>query len=189
MKPVSYTHLDVYKRQGQKQVYYFSIEFLLGRMLGLNLLNTGLREVAQGALQELGIDLAELEKCEADAGLGNGGLGRLGACFLDSMASLGIAGQDVYKRQVGDFNGWQEEKHPLTKINAGGVWSGFVTGAEAGQYYKYQLITAEGKSFLKADPYGFYAELRPGTASRIYDLSGYQWQDQDWMQNLSLIHI
>lgn len=81
-----------YDEPGQKQVYYFSIEFLLGRMLGLNLLNTGLREVAQEALQELGIDLAELEKCEADAGLGNGGLGRLGACFLDSMASLGIAG-------------------------------------------------------------------------------------------------
>lgn len=89
---------------------------------------------------------------------------------------------------VGDFNGWQEEKHPLTKINAGGVWAGFVTGAEAGQYYKYQLITAEGKSFLKADPYGFYAELRPGTASRIYDLSGYQWQDQDWMQNRTVLY-
>ena len=77
-----------YNQTGEKQVYYFSMEFLLGRLLGDFLLNLGIRE----ALSELDIDLEEIENLEHDQGLGNGGLGRLAACFLDSMASLNIAG-------------------------------------------------------------------------------------------------
>lgn len=79
-------------KSGQKQVFYFSMEFLLGRLLGDALLNLGIREVCKDALKELNIDLDELENFEHDQGLGNGGLGRLAACFLDSMASLNIPG-------------------------------------------------------------------------------------------------
>lgn len=81
-----------YDDQKQKQVYYFSIEFLPGRLLDTNLRNLGLREVWCEALAELGIDYTELANAERDAGLGNGGLGRLAACFLDSLASLGLPG-------------------------------------------------------------------------------------------------
>lgn len=79
-------------KSGQKQVFYFSMEFLLGRLLGDALLNLGIRDVCKEALKELNIDLDELENFEHDQGLGNGGLGRLAACFLDSMASLNIPG-------------------------------------------------------------------------------------------------
>lgn len=65
----------------QKQVYYLSIEFLLGRLLGSNLLNLGIRNVVEEGLNDLGIRLDDIEECEADAGLGNGGLGRLAAFF------------------------------------------------------------------------------------------------------------
>lgn len=81
-----------YNQNGEKQVYYFSMEFLLGRLLGDFLLNLGIRDICKEALSELDIDLEEIENLERDQGLGNGGLGRLAACFLDSMASLDIAG-------------------------------------------------------------------------------------------------
>ncbi|MGL4990045.1 MAG: glycogen/starch/alpha-glucan phosphorylase [Sarcina sp.] len=81
-----------YNKEGAKQVYYFSMEFLLGRLLGDALLNLGIRDTCKEALLDLEIDLEELEEFESDQGLGNGGLGRLAACFLDSMASLNIPG-------------------------------------------------------------------------------------------------
>ena len=81
-----------YNKTGEKQIYYFSMEFLLGRLLGDVLLNLGIIDVCKIALQELNIRLEDLEELEQDQGLGNGGLGRLAACFLDSMASLNIAG-------------------------------------------------------------------------------------------------
>ena len=92
---VSWLWLDTnkrYNKTGEKQIYYFSMEFLLGRLLGDTLMNLGLIDICKEALAELNIDLRELEELEEDQGLGNGGLGRLAACFLDSMASLGIAG-------------------------------------------------------------------------------------------------
>ena len=81
-----------YMDNKEKQVYYFSIEFLLGRLLRSNLLNLGLLDLMKETLQELGINLDELYKEEPEPGLGNGGLGRLAACFIDSMAALGIPG-------------------------------------------------------------------------------------------------
>ena len=80
------------KNNQDKTLYYFSLEFLMGRMLSNNLMSLGIYDVTKEALEELGIDLNEIEDCEADAGLGNGGLGRLAACFLDSLASLNFAG-------------------------------------------------------------------------------------------------
>ncbi|MFD1888072.1 glycogen/starch/alpha-glucan phosphorylase [Paenibacillus wenxiniae] len=80
------------RQDAEKQVYYLSLEFLIGRLLGNNLLNMGLFDIVKDGLADLGIALDEIEEQEADAGLGNGGLGRLAACFLDSLASLGYAG-------------------------------------------------------------------------------------------------
>ena len=73
---------------GAKRVYYMSMEFLLGRSLKTNLCNLGLSEEYRNALKDLGFDLEDLFECEPDAGLGNGGLGRLAACFMDSLSSL-----------------------------------------------------------------------------------------------------
>ena len=80
------------EKQQPKVVYYLSLEFLMGRLLDDGLLNLGIQEETRTALASLGIDMDQVLEQEPDAGLGNGGLGRLAACFLDSMATLGIAG-------------------------------------------------------------------------------------------------
>ncbi|MFH1848008.1 MAG: glycogen/starch/alpha-glucan phosphorylase [Candidatus Omnitrophota bacterium] len=79
-----------YHRTKKKRIYYLSLEFLIGRLLGSNLLNLNIQNEAKEALEELGLSLEDIREQELDAGLGNGGLGRLAACFLDSMATLGI---------------------------------------------------------------------------------------------------
>lgn len=81
-----------YMQKNVKQVFYFSLEFLMGRLLDLYLVYFGIKDVCREGLEEMGIDLERLEAEEPESGLGNGGLGRLAACFLDSMASLGIPG-------------------------------------------------------------------------------------------------
>ncbi|WNG29698.1 glycogen/starch/alpha-glucan phosphorylase [Cystobacter fuscus] len=81
-----------YYEQDVKRAYYLSAEYLLGRALGNNLLNIGMYEAAAQAMREVGVDLGALVEMEPDAGLGNGGLGRLAACFLDSLATLGYPG-------------------------------------------------------------------------------------------------
>ncbi len=81
-----------YERAGAKRLYYLSMEFLMGRSLGNNLYNLGIHDVCTEALLGLGVDLEEVRECERDAALGNGGLGRLAACFLDSLATLGMPG-------------------------------------------------------------------------------------------------
>lgn len=78
--------------EGKKRVYYFSIEFLIGRLLDNYLLNFGVRDMVAEALDDMGFNLSVIENQEPDPALGNGGLGRLAACFLDSMAAEGIAG-------------------------------------------------------------------------------------------------
>ncbi|HEY8040252.1 MAG TPA: glycogen/starch/alpha-glucan phosphorylase [Polyangiaceae bacterium] len=77
-------------RAADRRVYYLSLEYLIGRLLDDAMLNLGIAAEARGALADLGIDLSEIARYEDDAGLGNGGLGRLAACFMDSMATLGI---------------------------------------------------------------------------------------------------
>ena len=87
-----------------RTLIYFSMEFLIGRLLVNNMQNMGIYEVAKEGLNELGINIHELEEVESDAGLGNGGLGRLAACFLDSIASLGYVGHgNCIRYQYGFF--------------------------------------------------------------------------------------
>ena len=105
-----------YRREDPKCLAYLSIEFLLGQSLGNNLINLGMREPYRQALQNLGADLAEIEESEDDAALGNGGLGRLAACFLDSLATLGMPAYGygihyeygLFKQEID--NGDQREK-------------------------------------------------------------------------------
>ena len=83
---------EKYVKNSVKQVFYFSMEFLPGRQLKSNAYNLGLLDTIKDGLSEMGLDFHELEEAEADPALGNGGLGRLGSCFMDSLASLGIPG-------------------------------------------------------------------------------------------------
>lgn len=80
------------REQKLKQVYYFSMEYLMGRLLTNNLQNLGIYETVKAGLEDLGLDINQIEEEESDLGLGNGGLGRLAACFLDSIASLNYPG-------------------------------------------------------------------------------------------------
>ena len=85
-----YESKNKYNEKNVKQVHYFSMEFLLGKLLDTTLINLGIKEQATEALAELGVDINDLKEIEIEPGLGNGGLGRLAACFLDSMSSTGI---------------------------------------------------------------------------------------------------
>ena len=82
---------------------------------------------------------------------------------------------------IGEFNGWEPDANPLEETASGGVWQGFVPGAEEGQLYKYLVRTKRGDLLYKADPYAFHAECPPGTASRLADISGYEWSDDAYM--------
>jgi len=92
MKQWTKSGARTYKQEKKKQVYYFSLEFLLGPMLERNIMSLGLTDVCNEALKDLGLDPQSIYNVELDPGLGNGGLGRLAACFLDSLAFLGIPG-------------------------------------------------------------------------------------------------
>ena len=85
------THKE-YEKQDSKTLYYLSMEFLMGRALGNNIINIMARDEIKEALDEMGFDLNLIEDQEPDAALGNGGLGRLAACFLDSLAYAGLSG-------------------------------------------------------------------------------------------------
>ena len=112
---------------GYKQIYYMSMEFLLGRSLRNHLYNIGLLNAASGAVKELGFDIDKLMTLEPDAGLGNGGLGRLAAAYLDSLTSLGYpAGGFSIRYDYGIFeqkivDGWQMEM-PDNWLTDGDVW-------------------------------------------------------------------
>lgn len=84
---------------------------------------------------------------------------------------------------VGDFNKWNGHDHHMQRIPRSGIWVLFVPGLAEGELYKYEILTPDGERTLKADPYAFYAEVRPNTASRIHDLQKYQWQDKTWTLN------
>lgn len=81
---------------------------------------------------------------------------------------------------IGDFNGWNEQANPMTRLE-GGVWEGFIPGLQRYDTYKYAIQTRDGRSLAKADPYAFHTETRPGNASKVYDLAGYEWGDEGWL--------
>ena len=83
---------ELIAKNEQRQMYYFSMEFLIGRLLTNNMMNLSIYDIVKDGLNDMNIDINELEELESDAGLGNGGLGRLAACFLDSLASLSLPG-------------------------------------------------------------------------------------------------
>ena len=84
---------------------------------------------------------------------------------------------------IGEFNDWEEEANPMEKVGPIGVYEVFVPGAKIGQLYKFFIVGAHGEKLYKADPYANEAELRPGTASRITDITDYKWKDATWIKN------
>ncbi len=114
-------------REGKKRVYYLSLEFLIGRLLTDSLSNLGLLDVAREALAGVDVDFERIRVLEPDAALGNGGLGRLAACFMESMATLGIAAHGygirydhgLFRQAIVD--GWQHEQTE-TWLNFGNPW-------------------------------------------------------------------
>lgn len=117
---------EEYRSQNTKRVYYMSLEFLMGRLLGNNVINLKADQLCREALKEYGIDWNDLRDYETDAGLGNGGLGRLAACYLDSMSTLDLAGlgyglrydygifrqKIVGGNQVEEPDGWLNDGYP-----------------------------------------------------------------------------
>ena len=83
---------------------------------------------------------------------------------------------------VGDFNDWNGRDHCMQHLNDSGIWALFVPGLGENELYKYQILTHFGYELLKADPYAFASEVRPGTASKVYCINQYQWNDENWQQ-------
>lgn len=166
-----------------KFVYYLSMEYLLGKQLGQNLLYTGLTETAKEALNDLGFSLEEILKLETEPGLGNGGLGRLAACFMDSLATLDIPAVSYGIRyEFGIFkqtfeNGWQVEQ-PDNWLKEGNPWE-FVQPdgmVEVSFYGKTEHYTDEAGNFrvrwlpeqtVLGEPYHMFA---PGYNTRTVNL-------------------
>ena len=88
-----------------------------------------------------------------------------------------------YVSVVGDFNEWQTDAHPMERLEPLGIWQIFVPEVKKGALYKYFVIGSKGQGIYKSDPYGNEAELRPGTASKVTDITGYKWGDKKWMSD------
>ena len=171
----------------QKQAFYLSAEFLMGRALGNNLINLGMLKEVQELFDELGIDYNKVEDAEEDSALGNGGLGRLAACFLDSLATLNLPGKGYGIRyRHGIFNqefrdGYQIEK-PETWLKYGDVWSVMRPDDE--------VIVTFGDGSVRAVPYdmpiiGYGTNnintLRLWEAHSLVDLDLGKFNQQDYL--------
>jgi len=159
---------NFFRKHEHKQVYYFSMEFLPGRLLGAYLQYLGMKCFAEEGLKALGIDLLNLEAQEPDLGLGNGGLGRLGACFLDSFASLAIQGHGccirykygLFKQRIVD--GFQAEL-PDYWLSDGNPWETrkpdkavdvrFYGTVRVEHYYGRMIFIHENYEEVRAVPY------------------------------------
>ncbi len=90
---------------------------------------------------------------------------------------------------VGDFNHWDRAQNYMNKISDGGIWELFVPGIKQYDNYKYSVEAVDGLIKLKADPYGYHMELRPNTATKFYDLDGYEWKDSKYMDKMSRTNV
>ena len=86
---------------------------------------------------------------------------------------------------VGNFNDWDGTQHYMERYNDGGVWTLYIEGLKQYDLYKYRIETPSGAIVDRADPYAFFSEIRPGTASKVYNLDGYRWHDSRWMKSRS----
>ncbi len=148
--------------EGRKRVYYLSLEFLIGRLLFDALTNLEMLDTVRAALGDLGVDLDRLRQVEPDAALGNGGLGRLAACFMESMATLSIAAygygirydHGLFRQVV--KNGWQQE-YPEDWLSFGNP------GSSSGR--KCSTMSASAARW-KRSPWAAIARSRSGTRAR-----------------------
>lgn len=173
------------KEQGQKRVYYLCMEFLMGRTLKNTLYNLNLTETARGALASFGVKLDRLYDCEPDAGLGNGGLGRLAACYLDALANQGYTGMGysilyeygIFKQKI--IDGWQTEM-PDFWLPGGEVWlvpredktvevkfEGQVVDGWEGNYHHVELVNCKT---VKAVPYDMMVAAKDGKGAAVLRL-------------------
>ena len=90
---------------------------------------------------------------------------------------------------VGNFNMWDGRRHQMRVLGSSGVWEIFIPDLSSGEVYKYEIKTHRNEVMLKADPYAFYAELKPATASKIYDIDKYNWNDKNWIQDRQSANI
>lgn len=106
-------------------------------------------------------------------------------CVVDGVEGFefNVWAPDVKAVYVtGEFNNWNPEGTKLELSKTHGIWHGFVAGAKSGQMYKYVIDTDEDERLFKADPYGYWAEVPPGTASKLFDIDGYDWSDNNWLE-------
>ncbi len=174
-----------YKKQESKQVYYLSMEFLMGRSLKNNIYNLELGEQMSKALSKWGVKLDKLYECEPDAGLGNGGLGRLAACFLDSLTCLGYPAMGYcIKYEFGIFrqkivDGWQTEM-PDFWLPGGSVWlearpsdavdvhfSGHIEDNWSGSYHS---VVLKDSTVVHAVPYDLMVAGNDGKSVNVLRL-------------------
>ena len=124
-----------------------------------------------------GTHLRAYEKLGAHAGEVDGRCGVHFAVWAPNAAEVTV---------IGDFNGWNPDSHPMQLRPAAGLWEVFVPEIKPGALYKYHIVSRQnGFQVDKADPYGFAAEIRPHTASRVWELADYTWMDREWMENRS----
>lgn len=169
---------DAVEKANGRQLIYFSMEFLIGRLMRTNLVNMGIYDVVAEGIKGLGRNLDDILDCEPDAGLGNGGLGRLAACFMDSLASLGLPGHgDSLRYDYGFFkqvirNNRQEEVPDLWLLN-GFVW-------ETRKPNQAITVSFYGYPETYTDPKTGYTRYRTANATKVLavpcdvDLVGYK---------------
>ena len=83
---------------------------------------------------------------------------------------------------IGTFNDWNEESHPMEKLGPGGIHKIFIPGVGENEMYKYLIQTPAGEKLYKADPFANYTEMRPGNASKTFDITKFKWSDDAWMK-------
>ena len=119
---------------------------------------------------------------------------KLGAHFSEEKGVKGVffavwAPHAAAVHVIGEFNGWNEESHPMKKEGPGVIHSLFVPGVQENTLYKFLITTEKGEKLYKADPFANYAEMRPGNASKITSLKGFAWEDEKWEENRDKLNV